>query len=639
MGPIFHPSLDEQSRFATPLTDGERQLRDFFLEKLDESWHVFVQPHMLNQQPDFLLVSLEHGVTVIEVKHWREDGIRCDKPRELNVKTASGEWVYTNQDPVLQVELYRRGIVNRFLTPPEANTATERLIYGGVNALVVMTNWPGAKVQIPLKKGSRLESKNQTYVTIVGREIYEEARQINRLLFGRRNKGVPLDERTFNRLIDRLQEPEAIADQRRPLKLSNSAKRVVGNPDNAVIRRVRGSAGSGKTLALAGRAVSLASQGKSVLILSFNITLPHYIEDLVGRRSRELGVDRRKIICIHFHGFCRDELDWLGNSQSGEDAVNQSGSRASEGQDFKYMVDSTIRLYQSNPVGLKKYDAILVDEGQDFTLEWWNFLRNYVRSDTTNGEMLLVADISQDIYGRRAWTAEKEMLNAGFRGPWTELGGSYRLPVDFIPVVAEFASTFIGEDIEVPTIPKDHDGRAAAETVRHWINAINDDDSTICQLVAKEIAQLRELPNGPHEADIVILTETHQLGLMVMNHMQEVGFWSEHIFTELDGQDRRDRKRRFYPGISMLKGSTIQSFKGWEGRAVVYVMQNSDGVNDIARHAYTALTRLKGDPTNRAACITVINRIEEFQQFKPRFEREITSEEVPQLAGEMEFDF
>ena len=121
--------------------------------------------------------------------------------------------------------------------------------------------------------------------------------------------------------------------------------------------------------------------------------------------------------------------------------------------------------------------------------------------------------------------------------------------------------------------------------------------------------------------------------------MQEVGFWSEHIFTEFDGQDRRDRKRRFYPGISMLKGSTIQSFKGWEGRAVVYVMQNSDGVNDIARHAYTALTRLKGDPTNRAAYITVINRIEEFREFKPRFEREITSEEVPQLAGEMEFDF
>ena len=123
MGPIFHPSLEEQSRFATPLTDGERQLRDFFNERLNESWHVFVQPHMLNQQPDFLLVSLEHGVTVIEVKDWREDGIRCVKPRELNVKTASGEWVYTNQDPVLQVELYRRGFVNRFLAPPDANTA------------------------------------------------------------------------------------------------------------------------------------------------------------------------------------------------------------------------------------------------------------------------------------------------------------------------------------------------------------------------------------------------------------------------------------------------------------------------------------------------------------------------------------
>jgi superfamily I DNA/RNA helicase len=46
----------------------------------------------------------------------------------------------------------------------------------------------------------------------------------------------------------------------------------------------------------------------------------------------------------------------------------------------------------------ERYDAVLVDEGQDFTLEWWQLLRDHVRKDAT-GEMLLVADPTQDIYG------------------------------------------------------------------------------------------------------------------------------------------------------------------------------------------------------------------------------------------------
>ena len=44
--------------------------------------------------------------------------------------------------------------------------------------------------------------------------------------------------------------------------------------------------------------------------------------------------------------------------------------------------------------------------------------------------MLLVADPTQDVYDKRAWTDEEQMLGAGFSGPWTELHGSYRLPSD-----------------------------------------------------------------------------------------------------------------------------------------------------------------------------------------------------------------
>jgi hypothetical protein len=55
-----------------------------------------------------------------------------------------------------------------------------------------------------------------------------------------------------------------IADQRRVLKLSDGARNVEENPNDAEIRRIRGPAGSGKTMGLAARAARSASEGRSV---------------------------------------------------------------------------------------------------------------------------------------------------------------------------------------------------------------------------------------------------------------------------------------------------------------------------------------------------------------------------------------
>ncbi len=81
---------------------------------------------------------------------------------------------------------------------------------------------------------------------------------------------------------------------------------------------------------------------------------------------------------------------------------------------------------------------MLIDEGQDFTLDWWNMLRHHVVAE--DGEMLLVADPTQDVYDKQAWTDEERMLGAGFSGPWTELNGSYRLPSDLVPMANAFAA-------------------------------------------------------------------------------------------------------------------------------------------------------------------------------------------------------
>ncbi|WP_299360189.1 hypothetical protein [uncultured Paracoccus sp.] len=95
-----------------------------------------------------------------------------------------------------------------------------------------------------------------------------------------------------------------------------------------------------------------------------------------------------------------------------------------------------------------RYDAILVDEGQDYRLPWWNALR---RAAKDGGECVLVADATQDVYGTAgAWT-DNAMRGAGFSGAWVQLETSYRLPNDAMELARAFADDFLPRDsIDLP---------------------------------------------------------------------------------------------------------------------------------------------------------------------------------------------
>ena len=83
-----------------------------------------------------------------------------------------------------------------------------------------------------------------------------------------------------------LKEPSISAEQREPLKLNSQQEKFVNTRTNSGYRRIKGSAGSGKTVVLAAKAAKLF-EGKKVLVITFNITLLHYIQDLAVRWSAE----------------------------------------------------------------------------------------------------------------------------------------------------------------------------------------------------------------------------------------------------------------------------------------------------------------------------------------------------------------
>lgn len=220
------------------------------------------------------------------------------------------------------------------------------------------------------------------------------------------------------------------------------------------------------------------------------------------------------------------------------------------------------------------------------------------------------------------------MQGAGFRGQWRTLKESYRLPVDYIPIMREFASTYLQADSQHPFIPFDTEHARSSATIRRWVNIDRLSLAPMSGIVLEELHRILGHDNGPHPADVAVLCERHATGLAVMNQLASHGMTSESIFA-LDDKEQRRNKTRFYPGNAMLKGSTTHSFKGWESRGVILIIEDSRATS--AELVYTALTRVKGDPAHRSAFITVINASPVFASFKETFERPVTPEEIALL--------
>jgi superfamily I DNA/RNA helicase len=160
---------------------------------------------------------------------------------------------------------------------------------------------------------------------------------------------------------------------------------------------------------------------------------------------------------------------------------------------------------------VKSYDAILVDEGQDFRPNWWNVLRNVCKEE---GEKLLVADKTQDIYGTaRAWTDEA-MKGAGFSGNWSTLEVSYRLPPQLIDHAQFFAKQFLPNDlVDLPISPQ-----LELEIYPCQLRWVQTNEEQAVECCVQEILKMPPLANRDILAipDITFLVDRKDIGLEVI---------------------------------------------------------------------------------------------------------------------------
>jgi hypothetical protein len=143
-------------------------------------------------------------------------------------------------------------------------------------------------------------------------------------------------------------------DEQRLLRLTEEQFSVLDMLSRNQRAAIAGCAGSGKTLLAVEKARRLASQGFRPLIVVFNLLLADHL-----RRGLR---DVPEIDVRAFYGLCRDVADAAG--------IDVPDEPEPDGEGAYYRELATI-FAEHSTVLEGRWDALIVDEGQDVSVDWW----------------------------------------------------------------------------------------------------------------------------------------------------------------------------------------------------------------------------------------------------------------------------
>ena len=614
------PPKDQWDRLPTLFTSGEREVFKLFDFKLPLEWEMYIQPHLNGLRPDLVLLNPYAGIAVFEIKDW-------------SLKTLQSSIRYNRKKPTPtnQIKSYEEEIFNLYC--PRLNRNYGKAV---ITAGLIFTKVPQAEVdrlldpyrdkgvkqyrdRYPFSGSERVKKGNID-------ELFPESRE-----WGKQSPSRYMSSDTAADLRGWLKEPAFSQAQRKSLNLNADQREIARERTTTGYRRVKGPAGSGKSLALAARAAVLASEGKRVLVCTFNITLMNYLHDLVARHARELAANQtthlpviwQQIEFRHFHGWCKRVCTLTGYENDYSQLWNLSDKEEVLNDRMARLVS---QIYEDPEVSdvIPIYDAVLVDEGQDYRLSWWQTLRKAVTQD---GEKLLVADKTQNIYGTaKAWT-EEAMKDAGFSGVWKELKTSYRLPDKIVQILQKFSDDFLrplGGEIDLPISEQTELDFGPLEL--RWVQVSS--GSPIAEVCFEEIRrQMQRLRSDTANPDIIFLAQNNDMGLELVEKCEQAGIGVIYTFGKEDldykkNEASRHKKLAFFLGCASVKATTLHSFKGWEGRHLVLHTSRIASPEDRALF-YTALSRLKKH--RNGSMLTVVSSCPDlhdfgFNNFRPNFE-------------------
>lgn len=609
-------------------TNGEEYLLNSFKDSpLFEGWTIFEQPHINSMKPDFILTHPDKGIIIIEVKDWN---LNLDVYEENGyVRGTNGKAI--NKNPVKQVEYYKENILHYQLKSSVNlsenfslyNSSIETAVYfhyankDEANNFCNNSNhntriWVKEDVQYLMNNSNHLNPKDFTYALSRKQSVFTK----NNLL---------------KNLVDELNLQLYYADynneRRQPFVLTGEQRKLAQlNPGS--IRRWSGVPGSGKSIIVAEKAVRAAKEGNNVLILTFNITLRHYLRDLCSQQFGQSNSknDRKKlktnITISHFHDFLKLIL---AEHELKIDFKNKNGT---ENLEDVYM--NTVNEYFSYHPIIEHlhFDYILIDEGQDFKGDWIRFLKKFY---TGVGELFIVYDKSQDLYEHGIWIEDSNQnWDIGFRGKPGHLKYTHRLPGDIVNKISLIREKLHVESDEI-LVDKQYQKDFFQHTL--WYNY---HPNNLQEKLKQIESHFHQLSKDNQIEDITILTTNENSGVAIVRYLKQLGIKISHVYdleSKKNIKRRRNEKWKFQGGTGRLKVSSYHSFKGWQTPNVLLILdapntrynQNEiimgeTPVQALEKALFLSLSRIKERSDNGQYNFICLNYLVEYNYLSELFE-------------------
>jgi len=350
----------------------EQQLFDVLRDGLDDSFTVFHsfktlthnrEGMLLDGEIDFLLFSPDRGLLIIEVK----GGV-------VSYDGARACW-YQGDHPI--GDPFGQARANKYKLAALLKERTGRNMPVSIGYSVCFPNSfaepsvlpPDASREI-LINGRDLDN----VAAAVGR-IYDVTRPFDRVLSDREVEALRLVIMPYCEygasLLEQMEKAE-----RKLFALTEEQCRLLEIIRYRRTALIQGCAGSGKTVMAVKKAQELAAGGKRVLLLAFN--------QLIGERLKDAVLDFDGVTAATYHDFCLEMLDQAG-------AVPEC---VRDDHFYTKLVPQAFLEVVNR--GVEGYDALIVDEGQDFRSDYWRSLGPLLRE---GGYYYVFYDPDQNVFG------------------------------------------------------------------------------------------------------------------------------------------------------------------------------------------------------------------------------------------------
>jgi ATP:corrinoid adenosyltransferase len=284
---------------------------------------------------------------------------------------------------------------------------------------------------------------------------------------------------------------------------------------------IEGVAGSGKTLLALAQCRRFADQGKRTLFLCYNKALAQWLRESLPAEYAE------SIDVYHFH-----DLAFVACQRAGI-PFKPDGSKT-----FWKEECAELLMQASSALPDLKYDAIVVDEGQDFLEDWW-FAIDELNRGGVQGALFVFYDPAQTLF------TVKEAI------PEVQFGG--RLPTNCrnTRAIAETCGGIIGAEIKM------HAESPAGVSTQYSVEA---QDQKRTRVIAEQLKDLLQ-NEGLDPSQIAILSPKRK---------------ENTCLAEFDAVGRlpiSDDFKRWRNNQSILM-TTIRAFKGLEADVLILLFDS-----------------------------------------------------------------